>query len=45
MDADRSVSIEYKGTTLYFCSKDHKEIFAKRTDVYDRFLAEDTQST
>lgn len=41
MDPDRSISTDYKGKTFYFCSKDHKEIFDKHTDVYDRFLAED----
>ena len=44
MDADRSISTNYKGKTFYFCSKGHKETFDKRTDVFDRFLAEDTRS-
>ncbi|MBV8213584.1 MAG: DJ-1/PfpI family protein [Verrucomicrobia bacterium] len=41
-DADRSISTDYKGKTVCFCSKGHKDVFEKHTDVYDRFLAEDT---
>jgi putative intracellular protease/amidase/YHS domain-containing protein len=41
MDATRSINTSYKGKTLYFCSKGHKETFEKHTDVYDRFIAED----
>ena len=41
MGADRSISANYKGKTYYFCMEDHKSLFAKHTDVFDRFLAED----
>ena len=41
MGVDRSISANHKGKTFYFCMKDHKEMFEKHTDVYDRFLAED----
>jgi putative intracellular protease/amidase/YHS domain-containing protein len=44
METDRSIVTSYKGQSFYFCMKDHKEIFEKHTDVYDRFLAEDTQA-
>ena len=44
MEPDRSISANYKGKTFYFCMKDHKEMFEKHTDVYERFLAEDTQA-
>jgi putative intracellular protease/amidase/YHS domain-containing protein len=43
MGTDRSISTNYRGKTLYFCSKDCKETFDKHTDVYDRFLAEDAR--
>jgi putative intracellular protease/amidase/YHS domain-containing protein len=43
MNTARSISTNYKGKTFYFCSKDHKETFGKHTDVYDRFVAEDTR--
>jgi YHS domain-containing protein len=43
MNTARSISTNYKGKTFYFCSKDHKETFEKHTDVYDRFVAEDTR--
>jgi putative intracellular protease/amidase/YHS domain-containing protein len=42
-DADRSISSSYRGKTFYFCMKEHKEMFVKHTDVYDRFLAEDAK--
>jgi len=41
MGADRTISSNYKGNTYYFCSTDHKDMFQKHTDVFDRFLAED----
>ena len=41
MGADSTISSSYKGKTYHFCSKDHKEMFEKHTDVFDRFLAED----
>lgn len=44
MDTDRSIPINYKGKTFYFCMKDHKEMFEKHTGVYERFLAEDAHS-
>ena len=45
MNADRSISTNYKGKTFYFCSKDDKETFDKHTDVFDRFLAEDAKQS
>jgi YHS domain-containing protein len=42
MEADRSISTNYDGKTFYFCSKNCQEVFEKHTDVYDRFLAEDS---
>ena len=41
MVVDRTVASSYKGTTYYFCSREHKELFEKHTDVFDRFVAED----
>jgi putative intracellular protease/amidase/YHS domain-containing protein len=43
MGVGHSISTHYKGKTFYFCMKDHKETFEKHTDVYDRFVAEDTR--
>ena len=42
MGADRMISSTYKVKTYYFCSNDHKLMFQKHTDVFDRFVAEDT---
>jgi YHS domain-containing protein len=42
--ADRSISTNYKGKALYFCSNGCKETFEKHTEVYDHFLAEDAQA-
>jgi putative intracellular protease/amidase/YHS domain-containing protein len=42
MGADRTISSSYKGKTYYFCSDNHKEMFQKHSDVFERFLAEDT---
>ena len=39
--ADRTMSANYKGNTHYFRPKNHKEIFQKQTDVFDRFLSKD----
>jgi putative intracellular protease/amidase/YHS domain-containing protein len=44
MDPNRALSTSYRNTTFYFCMKEHKELFDKHTNVYDRFVAEDTQS-
>ncbi len=44
METDRSIATNYKGQTFYFCMKDHKDVFEKHTDVYERFLAEDAQA-
>ncbi len=41
MDGDRSIKIDYKGKTYYFCSEDEKAFFDKHLDVFERFLAED----
>jgi len=41
MGVDRTISSSYKGKTYYFCSDNHKEMFQKHTDVFERFLAED----
>ena len=43
-EAGPSISTNYKGKTFYFCMKEHKEVFVKHTDVYERFLAEDAQA-
>lgn len=42
MGADRFISAKYRGKTYYFCMEDHKSLFEKHTDVFDRFLAEDS---
>jgi len=41
MGVDRSISSKYRGKTYYFCMEDHKNLFEKHTDIFDRFLAED----
>ena len=41
MGADHMISSNYKRKTYYFCCNDHKLMFQKHTDVFDRFLAED----
>jgi transcriptional regulator GlxA family with amidase domain/YHS domain-containing protein len=41
MGVDRSISAKYKSKTYYFCMEDHKSLFEKHTDIFDRFLAED----
>lgn len=41
MDPDRAIRSHHRGETYYFCSLNHKKIFEKHTDVFDRFLAED----
>ena len=41
MNVDRSISAKYRDKTYYFCMEDHKTLFEKHTDVFDRFLAED----
>jgi putative intracellular protease/amidase/YHS domain-containing protein len=41
MRADRSISSSYKRKIYYFCAEQHKSLFEKHTDVFDRFLAED----
>ena len=38
----RSIMSSHKDKNYYFCSTSHKELFDKHTDVFDRFLAEDT---
>jgi putative intracellular protease/amidase/YHS domain-containing protein len=42
--AERSITAQYKGKTLYFCMQEHKVMFEKHTDVFDRFVAEDAKA-
>jgi len=41
MSVDRSIRATYRGKTYYFCMEEHKGLFEKHTDIFDRFLAED----
>jgi putative intracellular protease/amidase/YHS domain-containing protein len=41
MGTNRSISLNYKNKTYYFCMEEHKSLFEKHTDVFDRFLVED----
>lgn len=45
MDADTTMSADYRGKTYYFCSDDERSFFQQHPEVIERFLAEDAAAS